>query len=735
MANIKKSFNFRNGVQVDDDNLVVSATGLIGIGTTVPTQALDIRGDFVCSGLTSSIFGKVGFLTVTTLEPEKIIGAGVSIKAGIITGQAGDIVTYFGDGSNLLNLPTSQWEDTNAGFAVSSIYNRGSTVGIATTNPQFTLQVGNNPNVGESGVGIASAGNIKASGTITASTFVGNVTGNVTGEVTGSTTGAINVTSGISTFNDVKVLGIITASSGQNKIPALYATLADLPSATEYHGMFAHVHATGKGYYSHAGAWFELVNKDVNGNVVLNGNLDVDGHTELDNVNISGISTLGVTTFTGAVSIGDSISIPDNKRIYFGNDGDLSIRTNEPGHSYIQQSTAGKDIVIQTSELRIVNSADNEGLATFNEGSFVNLYYAGTERLKTSGIGVTIYNHLDTTNIDATGIITSTTQVAEFRIGIGTNTPVEPLHIRKPSGSAIQLTSDTGTASIKLGHEVLNQNLDNSEIRYGFVSTGAPYELDGKSLSIINYNNGNFNYYLSGNDASEAVGDFFWHKGVNNIRLMTLTNGGRLGIGITLPTKELDVSGNATVSGSLDVQSLNVTNTITADLTGNVTGDVTGGLTGNVNATSGTSKFNHLDISGVSTFGNGKFSAIGFGQNAVSGKAINVFVNSINSVFVDTNGKVGIRTTESLPNLSINASQASASIGAVGVGITILASAVDLSQAGLTTSRHVILPRMDDSGRSQLLNVTAGSVIFNTQQNKMQFYDGTEWRNVTSTAA
>ena len=216
---------------------------------------------------------------------------------------------------------------------------------------------------------------------------------------------------------------------------------------------------------------------------------------------------------------------------------------------------------------------------------------------------------------------------------------------------------------------------------------------------------------------------------------MTLTNGGRLGIGITLPTKELDVSGNATVSGSLDVQSLNVTNTITADLTGNVTGNVTGDLTGNVNATNGTSKFNHLDISGVSTFGNGKFSAIGFGQNAVSGKAINVFVNSINSVFVDTNGKVGIRTTESLPNLSINASQASASIGAVGVGITILASAVDLSQAGLTTSRHVILPRMDDSGRSQLLNVTAGSVIFNTQQNKMQFYDGTEWRNVTSTAA
>ena len=41
MANIKKNFNFRNGVQVDDDNLLVTSTGLVGIGTTIPNEALD----------------------------------------------------------------------------------------------------------------------------------------------------------------------------------------------------------------------------------------------------------------------------------------------------------------------------------------------------------------------------------------------------------------------------------------------------------------------------------------------------------------------------------------------------------------------------------------------------------------------------------------------------------------------------------------------------------------------
>ena len=32
----------------------------------------------------------------------------------------------------------------------------------------------------------------------------------------------------------------------------------DLPSAANYHGMFAHVHATGKAYYAHSGGWVEL---------------------------------------------------------------------------------------------------------------------------------------------------------------------------------------------------------------------------------------------------------------------------------------------------------------------------------------------------------------------------------------------------------------------------------------------------------------------------------------------
>ncbi|MEC8552933.1 MAG: hypothetical protein VXY93_20735, partial [Pseudomonadota bacterium] len=114
-----------------------------------------------------------------------------------------------------------------------------------------------------------------------------------------------------------------------NKIPSLYANYSDLPNPGTYHGMFAHVHGTQKGYFAHAGGWYELVNKETNGvvgtgterynlgalvststtatslnvtgvttavSVDINGDLDVDGHTNLDNVSVA-----GVTTFAGII--------------------------------------------------------------------------------------------------------------------------------------------------------------------------------------------------------------------------------------------------------------------------------------------------------------------------------------------------------------------------------------------------------------------------------------------------
>lgn len=50
-------------------------------------------------------------------------------------------------------------------------------------------------------------------------------------------------------------------TTGKSLYANMYSTEGNLPSAATYHGMFAHVHGTGKGYFSHGGAWHKLVDE------------------------------------------------------------------------------------------------------------------------------------------------------------------------------------------------------------------------------------------------------------------------------------------------------------------------------------------------------------------------------------------------------------------------------------------------------------------------------------------
>ncbi len=55
--------------------------------------------------------------------------------------------------------------------------------------------------------------------------------------------------------------GDIDGNGNKMLFANVYSQLSDLPSASTYHGMFAHVHGTGKGYFAHAGAWVPLANE------------------------------------------------------------------------------------------------------------------------------------------------------------------------------------------------------------------------------------------------------------------------------------------------------------------------------------------------------------------------------------------------------------------------------------------------------------------------------------------
>ena len=178
MANIRKSFNFRDGVQVDEDNFIVNSQGLVGIGTTVPAESLDVRGNINVVGVITagnefvSALNVTGFATIT----DGTFGRLEAPTSGIVTATTG-ILTYYGDGSTLSNLPTSQWIDTDVGAGYTSIYAAGN-VGVGSTDPRFTFQVGGNTEtavgVFTGGVGINSTGNVLVSGILTANSIFGN---------------------------------------------------------------------------------------------------------------------------------------------------------------------------------------------------------------------------------------------------------------------------------------------------------------------------------------------------------------------------------------------------------------------------------------------------------------------------------------------------------------------------------------------------------------------------------
>ena len=57
-------------------------------------EALDVRGNVKIVGDATITNATVGVLTITEVAPTQIIGAGVSIKSGIVTAQGTGIVTF-----------------------------------------------------------------------------------------------------------------------------------------------------------------------------------------------------------------------------------------------------------------------------------------------------------------------------------------------------------------------------------------------------------------------------------------------------------------------------------------------------------------------------------------------------------------------------------------------------------------------------------------------------------------
>jgi hypothetical protein len=629
MANINKSFNFRNGVQVDNDNFVVNANGLVGIGTSIPTEFLDVYGTAKITGLVTTT--SLAVSGVSNFYSDVKVGSAITLSPSTGSVRA---TAFYGNGSTLSNIvgySTEAWIVNIARTGISTTLN----VGIGTTNAQYSLQVGQNPLTGNGFSVDGSTGNVKTTGIITAGYFSGDGSSL-------TTLNASNISSGTLSNSrlpsNISVSGIITAS-------------------TKFSG-------------------------DLTGNVT--GNVTGIASTALS---LSGTPNIIVGFATATQFIG-----------------------NVTGIASTALSLSGSPSITVTN----IN-ATNSGIITATK--------------LVSGIS-------------SVGVSTISTRLYAESIGVGTNSPTSDIHVRRTSTSTLQLTSDSAEAIVAIGGSTTLTG-SNGALRFGNTSGLFPYS-NVYSLDILNYGLGNVNFYLEASNVSAAgTGSFYWHRKPNFAQLMTLTYAGNLGIGVTLPTNTIHVSGTSTVTSDSYVGnnlyvknnltvyndlSVNGTFTPSGDISANLSGNVTGNLSGNVYSTSGISTFPSVRVNSRMSIGP---------ENAT---LYQLEIGSGTSKVVISNSAIGIDTTTIIDGMGIDCIQKVSVFKGVGIGTTSLNRCfVDFADAGTrpgdnAAGRYMLPPKLTTSDRDLLIVRAAGAFIYNTSVNRLEYYNGSGWCGVATVA-
>ena len=621
MGNYTKSFNFRNGVQVDDSNFIVNANGLVGIGTSIPEKRLDVRGNTKIIGDTTLD----GLANITNLKVVGVVTVGSAVKidsgSGIITATK-----FVGDASGLTNIVAI----ATGGFIanVGSLHTEAK-VGIGSTQPSSLLDVlGNSKFVGVTTfTGITTSSDTLFANSLSVKTL--SVEGNST------FTGLVDANGG-ATIDNVQI-GV----SGDNEIDTSSGNLT-LDSATGQTIVDDNLSVTGISTFTG--------NINANGNIVGDNSTDITG---IDDISADSITVLNVVSASAQFA------------------GTINANGNIIGDG------ASQLLSFNTIAATIIGATSLRGLTG-----------AGNKSFETVGTGATVYGKLD---------------VARF------------------SGGASGLSSHFGS------------------FRYGNEDASTSPFSTRRSLDFINTDSGNINFYLNANNLSVPVGggDFHWHKGFNNSQLMTLTNTGTLGIGLTTPdsTRKLHVDGKIKVTGISTFGSdlfvgnnLNVKNTLTVST---VNANVTGSLSGNVNAASGVSTFSAIKTTDKTAT---NFAGVGIGTTCSNPnyiETVNSAGLSTSKFIVNTEGQVAIGTDTIRDGVGLNAHKEKATFGAVGVGTTTPLAAIDFSEAGqdgegvFKDRMYMYPPQVTTAQISDLAGVRSGALIYNKSTNKLQVYVGT----------
>jgi len=216
---------------------------------------------------------------------------------------------------------------------------------------------------------------------------------------------------------------------GSNKITYanLYNNLSDLPSASTYHGMFAHVHNTGLAYYSHAGAWIPLANLTgaaFTGAVNVNGGLSVSG----SNGDILNVSSTTGTEFAMRVD-GNEVSF---KADADNDDNDSVMTFDVDGSEHMRINASGQ--ITKPNQPAFAATRNQGHVAAGNYYVFANVYFNRG-------------NHYNSSNGRFTAPVAGLYQVNVNMMDMSNATHVNSYYGIRLNGSDYQLVYSTNPTS------------------------------------------------------------------------------------------------------------------------------------------------------------------------------------------------------------------------------------------------------------------------------------------------
>ncbi len=421
MSNFKKSFNFRSGVQVDNDNFIVDSLGKVGIGTSSPTEILEVYGTIKSNGLvtTTSLYSNSSQIDFLTNK------YGIN-SSGIVTASV-----FYGSAAGLTDIYAIAVDGWNiSGGTISTVFN----VGIGTTIPVYQLQIGENPVVGKNGVALDKSGNVYISGitTIGSSNVLGlSTTRNLL--VTGiSTIGSSNVL-GLSTTRNLLVTGITTSDS--SNVLGLSTTRNLL--------------VTG---------------------ISTIGESNVLGLSTTRNLLVTGISTIGESNVLGLSTTRDLIVTGISSVLGLSTTRDLIVTgistINELEINSSIKSSAGNSFSITagiisstqntTNNLQVIRNSAATGIATIENSLNVGTSGTGFYATRTGLVGIGTNSPSSTLQIvknDAANIeVTSKTNEAKIVIGqsVGGGNSTSVFRFGNVSKTLDIINNDTGSVNMYL---------------------------------------------------------------------------------------------------------------------------------------------------------------------------------------------------------------------------------------------------------------------------------------------